>query len=296
MKFVFLFPTSALPPQRLPAKSADLVRSIRDRERKSFQQQNFTAIFLPVSHRPEAFRAGSRHGKLGRTPPFQSSGELPVISPERANDIDLKHERVAQFLKENRLAALLLQRPANLAWFTSGADFTRHGSSETTASLFLLPEARVVLTSNVESALFESALAGHGFQLKERPWHEPHSVLVNDVCRGRQVGSDTGVGRTTDVSAKLLDLRLPLNSLECERLRELGLHVAHAVEATARHFEHGITEAEIAAQLAHRLLKHKVFPEPHSGLCRRHLESLSALDSQQRTGRTLLLADRGRTS
>lgn len=199
---------------------------------------------------------------LVEPPPFQSSGELPVISPERANDIDQKHERVAQFLKENRLAALLLQRPANLAWFTSGGDFTRHGSSETTASLFILPDARVVLTSNVESGqLFEGTLAGHAFQLKERPWHEPHSVLVEDVCRGRQVGSDTGCGRTEDVSAKLTDLRLPLNSLECERLRELGLHVAHAVEATARNFEHGITEAEIAAQLSHRLLKHKVLPE-----------------------------------
>lgn len=199
---------------------------------------------------------------LVEPPPFQSSGELPVISPERANDIDQKHERVAQFLKENRLAALLLQRPANLAWFTSGGDFTRHGSSETTASLFILPDARVVLTSNVESGqLFEGTLAGHAFQLKERPWHEPHSVLVEDVCRGRQVGSDTGCGRTVDVSAKLTDLRLPLNSLECERLRELGLHVAHAVEATARNFEHGITEAEIAAQLSHRLLKHKVLPE-----------------------------------
>ena len=194
--------------------------------------------------------------------PFQSSGELPVISPERASDIDFKHELVAEFLKEHRLAALLLQRPANLAWFTSGADFTRHGSSETTASLFLMPEARVVLTSNVESGqLFERSLAGLGFQLKERPWHEPHSVLVDDVCRGRQVGSDTGCGRTSDVSDKLLDLRLPLNSLECERLRELGLHVAHAIEATARNFEHGITEVEIAAQLAHRLLKHKVLPE-----------------------------------
>ena len=195
-------------------------------------------------------------------PPFQSSGELPVICPERASDIDQKHERVAQFLKENRLAALVLQRPANLSWFTSGADFTRHGSSETTASLFVLPEARVVLTSNVESAqLFEGTLAGLGFQLKERPWHEPHSVLVEDVCRGRQVGSDTGIGRTTDVSEKLLSLRQPLNSLECERLRELGLQVAHAVEATARHFEHGISEAEIAAQLSHRLLKHRVLPE-----------------------------------
>lgn len=195
-------------------------------------------------------------------PPFQSSGELPVISPERANDIDLKHERVNQFLRDNRLSALLLQRPSNLSWFTSGADFTRHGSSETTASLFVLPEARVVLTTNVDSGrLFEGSLAGHGFQLKERPWHEPLSVLIADVCRGRQVGSDTGTGRTSDVSEKLRDLRLPLNALECERLRELGVKVAHAVEATARGFEHGTSELEIAAQLSHRLLKHNMLPE-----------------------------------
>ena len=199
---------------------------------------------------------------LVEPPQFQSSGELPVISPERANDIVQKHERVAQFLKENRFAALLLQRPANLAWFTSGANFARHSSSEISSSLFLLPDARVVLTNNVDSGqLFEGTLAGHGFQLKERPWHESHSVLVQDVCRGRQVASDTGCGRTTDVSTQLLDLRLPLNELECERLRELGLLVTHAVEATARSFEHGITEVEIAAQLSHRLLKHKVVAE-----------------------------------
>ena len=199
---------------------------------------------------------------LVEPPPFQSSGELPVISPERAGDIDQKHRQVAQFLKENRCSALLLQRPCNLAWLTSGADFTRQGSSETTASLFLMPEARVVLTNNIDSGqIFEGSLAGLGFQLKERPWHELHSVLVEDLCRGRVVASDSGFGRTTNVSDKLLNLRLPLNSLECERLRDLGLQVAHAVEATARHFANGITEAEIAAQLSHRLLKHKVIPE-----------------------------------
>jgi Xaa-Pro aminopeptidase len=199
---------------------------------------------------------------LVEPPPFQSSGELPVISPERAGDIEQKHQRVAQLLKDNRFSALLLQRPWNLAWFTSGADFTRNGSSETTASLFLLPDARVVLSNNIDSRqLFEGSLAGLGFQLKERPWHENPAVLVEDLCRGRVVASDSGIARTTDVSEKLLNLRLPLNPLECERLRELGLQVAHAVEATARNFACGVSEAEIAGQLAHRLLKHKVLPE-----------------------------------
>lgn len=195
-------------------------------------------------------------------PEFQSSGELPVINLERASDIDLKHERLARFLRENRFSALLLQRASNLAWLTSGADFTRHGSSESIASVFVMPDARVVLANNVDSpALFEGALAGLGFQLKERPWYESPQVLLDDLCRGRVMASDTGFSRTTDVSAFLQDLRLPLNSLECERVRDLGLHVAHAVEATARKFEHGATEAEISGQLANRLLRHRVIPE-----------------------------------
>ncbi len=199
---------------------------------------------------------------LVEPPQFQSSGELPVFSPERATDIDQKHEQVAKFLKANRYSALLLQRPSNLAWFTSGTDFTRNGSSESVASLFLMPDARVLLTNNVDSAqFFEGTLAGLGFQLKERPWHESPTVLVKDLCRGRSVASDSGFGRTKNVAADLISLRQPLNALECERLRELGLHVAHAVEATARQFEHGETEAEIAGQLAHRLLRHKVIPE-----------------------------------
>jgi Xaa-Pro aminopeptidase len=37
--------------------------------------------------------------------------------------------------------------------------------------------------------------------------------------------------------------------------------VAHAVEATARSFRQGDSEAEIAGQLVHRLYRHKVIPE-----------------------------------
>ncbi len=198
---------------------------------------------------------------LAEAPQFQSSGELPTFSPERSNDIEQKHRRIAEFLRAKRYSALLLQRPSNLAWFTSGADFPGHNSLDPALSLFVMPEARVVLSSNADSAqLFEGPLIGHGFQSKERPWYEPHSVLVEDLCRGRMVASDTGVGKTIDVSPQLRDFRLPLNALECERLRELGLHVAHAVEATARTFEHGDSEALIAGQLSHRLLKHRVLP------------------------------------
>ena len=224
---------------------------------------------------------------LVEPPQFQSSGELPVFCPERATDIDQKHERVAKFLKASRYSALLLQQPSNLAWFTSGADFTRSGSSESAASIFLMPEARVLLANNVDSAqFFEGTLAGLGFQLKERPWHESPNVLIKDLCRGRNVASDSGFGRTRNVASELIGLRQPLSFLECERLRELGLHVAHAVEATARQFEHGETEAEIAGQLAHRLMRHKVIPERlqicGDGVSQRFLHWTPGTDSVER--------------
>ena len=44
-------------------------------------------------------------------------------------------------------------------------------------------------------------------------------------------------------------------------MRELGKAVAHAVEATARRFPRGATEAEVAAEVAHRMMKHQIIPE-----------------------------------
>ena len=191
-----------------------------------------------------------------------SSHEIPISDPERSADIDTKHRQVAEFLESHRYDALLLELPAHFAWMTSGGNCSRYGTTEGTAALFLTPEARVVVTTNVDSArLFEREVPGLGFQLKQRPWHEPRHLLLEDICRGRTVASDTGHYGTHDVSSWLKQLRNPLTALECERARELGRQVTHAVEATARHCAPGRTEADVAGELAHRLLRHQIVPQ-----------------------------------
>jgi Xaa-Pro dipeptidase len=127
--------------------------------------------------------------------------------------------------------------------------------------LFITPDARVVVANNVDATqLFDKQLGGLGFQLKQRPWHEDRHVLLSDLCRGRNVASDTGVEATANESQAIAALRLPLEPVECRRMRQLGAFVAHAVEATARHVEIGQSESEIAGQLANRLVKHEVQP------------------------------------
>ena len=193
--------------------------------------------------------------------PF-SSAEFAVIDTTRVNEVTRRHRLIREFLNREDYAALLLQNPANFAWLTVGGQNQRGGSTGQTGALFVTPDARVIVCSNSETAqYFEADIPGLGFQLKERPWFEPKAVMVSDLCRGRRVASDTGLKGTDDVSLMLLGMRLPLTDYDTELTREAGRLVTHAVEATARSLTRGRTEAEIAGEIAHRLLKHNVYPE-----------------------------------
>ncbi|MBA3314607.1 MAG: M24 family metallopeptidase [Planctomycetota bacterium] len=190
-----------------------------------------------------------------------SSGEFDILDLERVDDVADRQRLLADLIREHGVDALLLSRPENFAWLTVGADATRSATAEPAARLFVTPEARLLVTNNVESQyLFDRELPGLGFQLKERPWFEPHDQLANDLCRGRKIGSDDGFGGSLDLSAALSRLRLPLTERERKTVRQLGREVVHAVEATARGCQAGETEAEIAAELAHRLIKHEIVP------------------------------------
>ncbi|MBI5757550.1 MAG: M24 family metallopeptidase [Planctomycetales bacterium] len=190
-----------------------------------------------------------------------SSGEFFLADPAHFEIVELRQKQVAEFLKSRQCDAMLLQRPWNFSWFTAGGSSLRFNSSDVTAALFLTPDSRVIVTSGVDSGqIFDREVSGLGFQIKERPWHQPRNVLIEDLCRGRRVLSDCGFPGTKEDAATIDSLRLPLQALECERLTELGKIVAHAVEATARHVEPGQSESEIAGEVAHRLMKHEVVP------------------------------------
>jgi len=187
-----------------------------------------------------------------------SSGEIPVVDFERAAAIDRKHRLLAEYLGLKGGDGLLLQNPANFAWFTAGGENTRGGTLDPIASLFITKDARVVLTNNVDSGqLFDRDLNGFGFQLKERPWQETNNVLCQDMCRGRNALADQGPG---GIDRELADFRRVLDETESTTLRELARDVTHAVEATARNLQQGDRETEIAGHLSHRLLRHGIAP------------------------------------
>ena len=189
----------------------------------------------------------------------QPARRLLVQDDARLQDVDLKHDRVRSFLSSVGADALLLQEPSNIAWLTSGADLFRCAADDCGTSVFVTPEARLFATNAVDSAqIFEREAFGLGFQLKQREWFQPHQDLVEDLCRGRKVISDRGIRGTKAAPEMIRSLRMPLTSLESERLWFLSRVAVHAVEATAHHLRPGVTEAEVAGEVSHRLLKRTV--------------------------------------
>lgn len=100
-----------------------------------------------------------------------------VLDKQRLADVDEKHARVRSLLTASGADALLLQDPANIAWFTAGADPARCMAEGCQTSLFVTDDARLFATNAVDSAqLFEREAFGLGFQLKQREWFQPHST------------------------------------------------------------------------------------------------------------------------
>jgi len=190
-----------------------------------------------------------------------SSAEMPVLDQVRLEEVNRRKELLCDYLQVKGYDSLLIQDPANFAWLTCGGDNTRKGNAAPVAAALVTPEARVILCSNIDSGqIFDRDLMGLGFLLKERPWTEDLSILRQDVCRGRKTAADTWFPGTENVAPDLLPFRLQFGPKELEHFRLLGRDVTHAVEATARNFEVGSTEAEIAGHLAHRLIKHQIQP------------------------------------
>jgi Xaa-Pro dipeptidase len=183
----------------------------------------------------------------------------------RREDIEIKHQRIREFLDRTDQDAVVLGRADSVSWFTSGGDLGQGcGSEFSSILLFINRNSRAVITDNVQSSrVFEEELAGLGFQLKERPWFDDPFRIVAELCHNKKIAADISSNGCTPWRRDfdpLGALRRQLTSLERQRLRELGRTLTLAVEATCRNFDRGEREADVAGHLAHRLLREGVVP------------------------------------
>jgi Xaa-Pro dipeptidase len=235
------------------------------------------APFYPVEPPPEAPQPAAepapesdRTPLTKTTPPpdeppsseVRSTNQSELASADhRRLDVDGKQELVAKLLHDTGCEGLLVLHPANFRWLTAGAAPAGLAGRDETPALYFNSHQRWLVCSATDSArLFADELDGLGFQLKEWLWVASREQLLADLVFGRKVASDQPFRDCKSTGPFFAHTRRRLSAYEVQRLGELGETVAHAVEATARHFDWGDSEEEIAGHLAHRLLRHGAEP------------------------------------
>jgi len=166
-------------------------------------------------------------------------------------EFDLKQERIRALLAEKNLDALWLQRVSSFAWATcGGAAYINTAATTGAASLLITPNARYVITTNIEAKRLEQEdqLGAQGWEFRAAYWHDANPALA-ELTRGLRLGSDFPAPNATDLSNEIARLRANLTPEEGDRVHALGKSCAEAMDKAIRAVRPGQTEFEIAARL-----------------------------------------------
>lgn len=182
---------------------------------------------------------------------------------QRSAELDEKWPRLASLQDRAKLAAVLLRKHENIAWATAGQVEARVGILAETgaASLLLTRDGRkYYLTNNNEAPrIADEEFPGLGYEPVITPWYQDGAVdSVRRIVGEGAIGADAPLPGLTPVD--LAPLRTPLTAGEIARYRWLGRQTADATTQTLLELKPGITEYEMAAQVAARLIAQGILP------------------------------------
>ena len=167
-------------------------------------------------------------------------------------ELETTLDRIHSLLARHGLEALLLQRVSSFAWATGGAaSYINTASTTGVASLLITPTARYLITDNIEAPRLaqEEHLDEQGWTFELGPWYEQSGAIAR-LAAGLKLGADGPYPGAVDLSHELAETRSVLTPEALARFRALGAACSEAVNAAAQIVQPGLTEYELAAQLA----------------------------------------------
>lgn len=182
----------------------------------------------------------------------------------RFEDVQIKLARVRDYMANAGLEAILLATTANFAWITSGGDDHVELNNKVGVAPIVVKRDKVyVVADNIEAPrLSAEELNGLDFDVLNSEWFDPivQKNALAKVIGGSLCASDVQRTDMPCVSGEITALRYDLTPLEIERYKWLGPHSSAAVEKAARSIEPGMSEIQIAGEMARNLMADGMTP------------------------------------
>lgn len=179
-----------------------------------------------------------------------------------------KISRINELMTANKLDGLVINTQHNFAWATAGANnwVSIAGDGGIASLVFRADGARFAIMDNLEAPRLEAEekLGQLGFEIISSPWWESgqRGKLLLEMAGGakKRIGADTTMEGTIELGYPIAQARWSLLPQECERYRQVGQAAGEALESTCQDMVPGVTEWEVAANLAKASLVRGLVP------------------------------------
>lgn len=134
---------------------------------------------------------------------------------------ETRREQLRELMERQGLGAILLQRPANFAWYTSGADNrVDHADPLGVAAILVTTKSEYVVCDNIEAPRMREEETPE-FEVLEHPWYGDPSGII-DEASGGALGVDHYLEGSEDVSRDVAPMRYVLDEEAIDRYRRVA--------------------------------------------------------------------------
>jgi len=174
--------------------------------------------------------------------------------------------RLRELMRQTDLDGILLRKRRHFAWLTGGrSNYIVLTTDLGVADLVVFPDRVVCVTNQMEAArIREEELVDLPCEWITPEWYEGNEAAIASLCQGKRMGADTPAALElpggVDVSRQVAELSYVLDVEEMARYRTLSQAAARALESVCREIRPGMSEYEIQAQLAARVIAQGMTP------------------------------------
>jgi Xaa-Pro dipeptidase len=174
------------------------------------------------------------------------------LDVEKAGELKEKRGRLWRFLEARKLDGILITKRSNFAWITAGGDNHIFLASEAgAASVLLTKDGNYLLAASMDGdRLMAEEVAGQGYELRQYAWFEGRQKTLEELTKGKRIGSDLPVPGLETVQEDWRELVYPLTAAEVERSRQNGRLIEEAFIEISLMVKPGDSELSIAGKLA----------------------------------------------
>ena len=178
----------------------------------------------------------------------------------RAQDVEVKRERVRKFMKDRDLPGVLLSRQDSFAWYTGGGqNYVGIATEAGVAALLVTPDKEYLITNNIETPrIMDEELSGLGVESIVFPWDADASETMK--AAQKILGGATPTTDGGDLAGAIKSLRYSLTGYEVEQYRKLGEDTGAALAEACRAVEPGQSEWDVAAAMSDAMYRREITP------------------------------------